>query len=129
MTVIRCCARSPTSITQNWLPGRRVRTTPSDILTWAAILHVHRRDVAKAREAVELTLAFAAEHEFPFWHTRAVLMQGRVLVQRDMVAPGIERLREGLAGLQAMGSAMIQPWAMGLPAEAYAKASDGARRT
>ena len=92
------------------------------VVTWTAILHVHRRDVAKAQKAVELALAFATEHEFPFWQTQGVLLQGWVLVQRGEVATGIERLRQGLAGIQTMGAGMIQPWAMGLLAEAYGKA-------
>jgi predicted ATPase len=71
---------------------------------------------------VELALAFATEHEFPFWQTQGVLLQGWVLVQRGEVATGIERLRQGLAGIQTMGAGMIQPWAMGLLAEAYGKA-------
>src|SRR5262249_35068764 len=67
-------------------------------------------------------VVFAAKHEFPFWHTQGVLLQGWVLVQRGLVAKGIERLREGLAGIQASGSKMIQPWAMGLLAQAYGNA-------
>lgn len=92
------------------------------VLTWAAILHVHRRDVAKAQQAVELALVFAAEHGFPYWHAQAVLLQGWVLVQRGLLASGIERLREGLAAIQATGSEILQPWAMGLLAEAYCTA-------
>ncbi|WP_331375078.1 adenylate/guanylate cyclase domain-containing protein [Sinorhizobium chiapasense] len=92
------------------------------VLTWAAILHVHRRDVARAQEAAELASAFAAEHEFPFWHTQGVFLQGWGLVERDQVTAGIERLREGLAGMRAIGSGMTEPWAMGLLAEAYGKA-------
>ncbi|TCU30744.1 putative ATPase [Rhizobium azibense] len=92
------------------------------VLTWAAILHVHRRDVAKAQEAAELALAFAAEHEFPFWHTQGVFLQGWLLAERGLIAEGIERLRDGLAGMQAIGSGMTAPWAMGLLAEAHGKA-------
>lgn len=92
------------------------------VLTWAAILHVHRRDVAKAQEAAELALAFAAEHEFPFWHTQGVFLQGWALAERGLIAEGIERLRDGLAGMQAIGSGMTAPWAMGLLAEAHGKA-------
>ncbi|OCP19692.1 MULTISPECIES: adenylate/guanylate cyclase domain-containing protein [unclassified Ensifer] len=92
------------------------------VLTWAAILHVHRRDVAKAQEAAELASAFAAEHEFPFWHTQGVFLQGWVLAERDQVTAGIERLRKGLAGMRAIGSGMTEPWAMGLLAAAYGKA-------
>ncbi|MCA1409100.1 AAA family ATPase [Ensifer sp. IC3342] len=92
------------------------------VLTWAAIFHAHRRDIAKAQEAAELASAFAAEHEFPFWHTQGVLLQGWVLAEQHQVRAGIERLREGLAGMQAIGSGMTKPWAMGLLAEAYGKA-------
>ncbi|PDT51198.1 MULTISPECIES: adenylate/guanylate cyclase domain-containing protein [Sinorhizobium] len=91
------------------------------VLTWAAILHVHRRDIAKAQEAAELALKFAAEHEFPFWHTQGVFLQGWVLAEEGHVGQGIERLREGLAGMQAIGSGMTAPWAMGLLAEAHGK--------
>ncbi|MDQ0563727.1 class 3 adenylate cyclase/predicted ATPase [Rhizobium mesoamericanum] len=93
------------------------------VLTWAAIFHVHRRDLAKAQEAVEAALSFSAEHEFPFWHTQGVLLQGWVLAEGGQVAAGIERLREGLAGMQAIGTGMIEPWAMGLLAQAYGKAN------
>ncbi|MCV9966893.1 AAA family ATPase [Pararhizobium sp. BT-229] len=92
------------------------------VLTWAAILQVHRRDIAKAQEAAELALAFAAEHEFPFWQTQGVFLQGWVLAERGQIAEGIERLRDGLAGMQAIGSGMTAPWAMGLLAEAHGKA-------
>ncbi|MHC2301570.1 adenylate/guanylate cyclase domain-containing protein [Rhizobium mongolense] len=91
------------------------------VLTWAAILHVHRRDVAKAQEAAELASAFATEHGFPFWHTQGVFLQGWALAERGQVTTGIERLREGLAGMQAIGSRMTEPWAMGLLAKAYGK--------
>ncbi|ASY71629.1 hypothetical protein N181_22165 [Sinorhizobium fredii USDA 205] len=91
------------------------------VLTWAAILHVHRRDVAKAQEAAELASAFAVEHEFPFWHTQGVFLQGWVQAERGQVTTGIARLREGLAGMQAIGSGMTEPWAMGLLAKAYGK--------
>jgi class 3 adenylate cyclase/predicted ATPase len=97
--------------------------TRAYVLTWAAMLHVHRRDLAKAQEAVELAIAFAVEHEFPYWHTQGVILQGWVLVDRGQIVAGIDRLREGLAGIQAIGAGAIRPWAMGLLAEAYGKAN------
>ncbi|MDX0534968.1 adenylate/guanylate cyclase domain-containing protein, partial [Sinorhizobium medicae] len=72
--------------------------------------------------AAELALAFAAEHGFPFWHTQGVFLKGWALAEQGLIAEGIERLRDGLAGMQAIGSGMTAPWAMGLLAEAHGKA-------
>ena len=91
------------------------------VLTWLAILYHHRRTVLEAQKWVDTATTFATEQGFPFWYTQGNVLQGWLLTEQEQLAEGIQRIRQGLADMQAIGTEVLQTYARSLLAEAYGK--------
>ncbi|SDC68317.1 Double zinc ribbon [Variovorax sp. CF079] len=91
-------------------------------LTFAAELHLFRREAQPARELTEAVLALATEHGFPFWLGWGTILSGWALVEQGRAAEGMERMQQGLSAYQATGAGLWRTRFLALLAEAYARA-------
>ena len=91
------------------------------VLTWLAYLYIHRRAVPDTQKLVDTATTFATEQGFPFWYTQGTVLQGWLLTEQGRMAEGIQLMRQGLADMQAVGTEVLQIYALGLLAEAYGK--------
>jgi DNA-binding winged helix-turn-helix (wHTH) protein/predicted ATPase/class 3 adenylate cyclase len=88
-------------------------------LSWAAILHCHRREPQAALEQLEAAVALATQHKFVQWAAQGTILCGRLLAMQGHAAEGIAQVQQGLAAYRATGSALLQPYFLALLAEAY----------
>ena len=82
-------------------------------------------------EHTEAVLAISREHGLIMYEAMATVMRGWFLLQRGQAQEAVEKMREGLAGLQATLTALVNPHYMGLLAEALGKvgeSDEGLRR-
>ncbi len=87
-------------------------------LSFAAMLHQLRGDVAFCRERAEAALALATEQLLPYWAAHATVLGGWALVKEGQAAEGLARLRAGLDAGRATGSKVRGPQWLALLAEA-----------
>jgi TOMM system kinase/cyclase fusion protein len=88
-------------------------------LVYAAILHQHRREVLAAHEQAEAAIHLATEQGFAYWLTRGKVLHGWALAMQEQTEQGTAEMRQGLAADLATGSKVMQPYYLGLLAEAY----------
>ena len=88
-------------------------------LSWAAILHWHRREPQATLAQLDTAAALATEHGFVQWAAQGTILRGRVLATQGHAAEGIAQIQQGLAAYRATGSALLQPYFLALLAEAY----------
>jgi predicted ATPase len=91
------------------------------VLTWLAIIYHHRRTPQEAQTWVDTAVTFATAQGFPFWSTQGTVLQGWLLTEQGRMEEGIQLLRQGLADMQAIGTEVLQTYALSLLAEAYGK--------
>jgi predicted ATPase len=100
------------------------------VLTWSAWLRIFRREVDEAAPRIDRALTFATEQAYPFWAAMAIEQEGWLLAQQGQKEQASERLKEGLARMQAAGTQATRPYAMGLLGEVLAdlgRSADGTR--
>ena len=88
-------------------------------LSFAAMLHQLRGEVALCRERAEAALALATEQLLPYWAAHAMVLGGWALVKQGQAEEGLPRLRAGLDAGRATGSKVRGPQWLALLAEAY----------
>ena len=88
-------------------------------LNYASLLHAWRREVACAKERAEAVMTLANEHGFIHALSVAQIRRGWALAQQGAVAEGVSQLRQGLATLRDMGTALPLSHHLALWAEAY----------
>jgi predicted ATPase len=94
------------------------------------------------QERVEALLALASEQGFAYWAGCATVIEGWLLADQGSAPEGITRIRQGIAAYRATGAAHLDPYFLGLLAQAQrrrgelpeaegtvAEALDMARRT
>jgi predicted ATPase/energy-coupling factor transporter ATP-binding protein EcfA2 len=91
-------------------------------LSFAAMLHQLRGEVALCRERAEAALALATEQLLPYWAAHAMVLGGWALVKQGQAEEGLPRLRAGLDAGRATGSKVRGPQWLALLAEAYLEA-------
>jgi len=91
-------------------------------LVWRAILHQHRREVPAAHEQAEAATTLATEQGFAYWLARGTVLHGWALAMQGQAEQGIAEMRQGLAADLATGAKVMQPYYLGLLAEAYGEA-------
>ncbi len=91
-------------------------------LTFAAQLHLFRREGQAAHERVEVLLRLAIEQGFAFFLAIGPILQGWALAEQGRTAEGITEIRQGLAAYRATGTEVYRPFYLALLAEAYGKA-------
>ena len=87
-------------------------------LSFAAMLHQLRGEVALCRERAEAALALATEQLLPYWAAHAMVLGGWALVKQGQAEEGLPRLRAGLDAGRATGSKVRGPQWLALLAEA-----------
>jgi predicted ATPase len=87
-------------------------------LSFAAMLHQLRGEVALCRERAEAALALATEQLLPYWAAHAMVLGGWALVKQGQEEEGLPRLRAGLDAGRATGSNVREPQWLALLAEA-----------
>jgi predicted ATPase len=90
-------------------------------LLFAAFLHLFRREGQLAQERAEAVIALAREKEFPWWLGGGIMLRGWALAEQGQIKEGMAQMRQGLAGAQAMGTALERPLILAALAEAYGK--------
>jgi predicted ATPase len=99
-------------------------------LAFRAYLSQHLRDVEETQEFATRTLAISAEHGFLHWRHQATMLRGWALVELNQIDEGLNQIRTGLEGYEAMEAWLAASWFKSLLAHAYGKAGrpDGALR-
>ena len=88
-------------------------------LVWRAILHQHRREASAAHEQAEAATTLATEQGFAYWLARGTVLHGWALAMQGQAEQGIAEMRQGLTADLATGAKVMQPYYLGLLAEAY----------
>jgi class 3 adenylate cyclase/predicted ATPase len=91
-------------------------------LAFRAYLCQHLRDVEGTRDFAEKTLAISSEHGFLHWKHQATILRGWALVELGQIDDGLNQIRAGLEGYEAMESWLGCTWFKSLLANAYLKA-------
>ncbi|MGH1478754.1 MAG: AAA family ATPase [Geminicoccales bacterium] len=94
------------------------------ILTWAAWLRLHRRELKDALYWNQQTLDYAAEQEFPFWAAMGTVQRGWITVEEDQVDQGIELINGGIDQLRQHGTEVTQAYSVGLLGVALGRRGD-----
>jgi predicted ATPase len=87
-------------------------------LSYAALLHGHRREWATAQEWAEAALALSTAQAFEHWVGQATFQRGWALAAQGRGEEGIAHMQRGLAAIRAMGAA-LRPLFLVRLAEAY----------
>jgi len=90
-------------------------------LFWGAFLHQCRREVQRAREQLEILFPLTQGHEIPHTGALGKVLWGWVLSEQGQREESIIQITQSMAGSQAMGHVMGQPYFLSLLAEAYSK--------
>ena len=86
-------------------------------LTWAALLHQHRREWQATQERAEAAIALSAEQGFPNYLALGTLARGWALAEQGQIEEGIAQIRQGLVRGRVVG----QSNCLVILAEAYRK--------
>ena len=87
-------------------------------LSFAAMLHQLRGEVALCRERAESALALATEQVLPYWAAYAIVLTGWAFVEEGQEEEGLSRLRAGIDANRATGAKVRGPQWLALLAEA-----------
>src|SRR5262249_21375921 len=88
-------------------------------LSFAAFLHIFRREWPLGQVRAEATIALAAEQGFAHWWALGTILQGWARVMQNQGEEGMAQMRQGLAALQATGTRGAWPYYLAMLAEAY----------
>jgi tetratricopeptide (TPR) repeat protein len=96
--------------------------SPRDVamaLNHAARVHMHRREVDRARELAESSIAIAADRGLIWWLANSTMMRGYALALSGDISEGIRLVEKGLSDIPDQGA---KEEFSGWLAEAYGKA-------
>lgn len=93
-------------------------------LSFTGMLNVFNRDVGRVLSISDESIRFSTEQNLPFWLAASTIKKGWALAMHGKTGAGLALLREGMEGYRLTGSIVVQPFFMGLIAEAYGLASD-----
>jgi predicted ATPase len=88
-------------------------------LVLAAVLHQHRRETLAVHKQAEATTTLAAEQEFAQWLAWGTVLHGWARAMQGQGVAGLAEIRQGVAADLATGAKVMQPYFLGLLAEAY----------
>jgi predicted ATPase len=91
-------------------------------LSWAALLHLCRREGQLAQERAEAAIALASEWEFLFLLGASTLFRGLALAEQGQEEEGIAQVHQYRVTYQATGAEVGRQWYLAKLAEAYGKA-------
>jgi TOMM system kinase/cyclase fusion protein len=96
--------------------------TSATAAAWVACLQQMCGNVTAVEELSRAAIAIAAEHDFEYYRTVAIILRGWAFAQRGQIVEGIEQRRLGLEAFRAIGGVLLTSYFSGLVAEAYATA-------
>src|SRR5262247_278332 len=99
--------------------------TLAQVLYWATMFALVRREVQVAREQADALITLATAQGFPFALAGGLLCRGLVLTEQGRPEEGMQQIRQGLAAHQAIGAAAGQPYALAFLARAYGHEGQG----
>jgi hypothetical protein len=82
----------------------------ANVLTWGPYIHHYCHEPDRLLELVEEGSRIARDAGLIFFEVSAMFSSGWSLVQLDDVADGIQRMAQGIAGLQALGCGFVVPF-------------------
>jgi class 3 adenylate cyclase/predicted ATPase len=88
-------------------------------LVYAAIVHQCRREVLAVHAQAAAARTLATEQGFVQYVARGTVLHGWALALQGQGEAGLAAMRQGLATELATGSTLLQPYLLGLLAEAY----------
>jgi predicted ATPase len=88
-------------------------------LSWAAWLHLYRREGPLAQERAEVCITLSTEHGFAAFTALGTFLRGEALAAQGQRAEGITQMRQGLAAWRATGSESGRTRNLAFLAEAY----------
>ena len=87
-------------------------------LAYTTVLYYFRREWQAVRAHAEEGMALSAEQGFALFSAGGTIWQGWILARQGLPEEGIAQIRQGLAVWQAIGTRLLQPFLLGLLAEA-----------
>jgi DNA-binding winged helix-turn-helix (wHTH) protein/predicted ATPase len=88
---------------------------------FASILHQLRGDHRMVQQYAEAVSEVSQAHGLVLYGAMADVMKGWTLSEQGRAQEGIERMREGLAALEATATSLVRPYFLALLAEALSK--------
>ncbi len=88
---------------------------------FATVLYHLRRDHQMTQQYAEAVVDISREHGLVLYQAMATLMQGWILSEHGREHEGIDLMREGLAALDATGTALVRPHFLALLATALSR--------
>ena len=88
---------------------------------FASVLYHLGRDLRMTQEYAEAVINITLEHGLVLYQAMATIMQGWTLSEQGQASKGIDLMREGLAALDATGTALVRPHFLALLATALSK--------
>jgi DNA-binding winged helix-turn-helix (wHTH) protein/tetratricopeptide (TPR) repeat protein len=92
----------------------------------AAELYQFRGDIPTVVEHAEAALAISTRQGYPFHHAVGLTLRGWANVAQGETELGLEQLQRGIAMQAAAGADMERPYALGLAADGFLRASKAA---
>jgi predicted ATPase len=84
---------------------------------FACVFHQLRQDVELAQYYAETVIEISQAHGLALYGAMADVMKGWTLSEHGHLDEGIERMRDGLAAIEATGTALVRPHFLALLAE------------
>ena len=78
-------------------------------LLFGSVLYHLRRDLRMTQQYAEAVIATSRQHGLVLYQAMAMVMQGWTLSEQGHAIEGIDLMREGLAALDATGTALVRP--------------------
>ncbi len=91
-------------------------------LTFVALIHVLRRELAAARQCAGATMEMCVEQRNPYFLSFGTILRGWAHAAQDQGEDGIAEIVKGIAAYRATGSQAWLPYFLGLQAETYLRA-------
>jgi len=88
---------------------------------FASIFHQLRRDEQMTQQYAEAVTEVSLEHGLVLYGAMANVMKGWTLSEQGCEREGIDKMRDGLAELEATGTALVRPYFLALLAETLMK--------
>ena len=95
--------------------------------SWAAFVHLCRREVAAVHDLAMAAITLATEQGFRQRLAHATVLHGWALARQGQGEEGRAAIRQGLTASMATGSMLLQPYGLGLLAETYRQADTPTR--
>ncbi len=93
--------------------------TSSWVLFWAAVVHQHRREASVVHAHAAAAKHLATEHGFAQWLANAQALHGMALAMQGQSEQGLVELHQGIDTTQNQGGKNVQPYFLGMLAQAY----------